>query len=73
MVITCSVRLCPYKSLKVSTFGVPKAIPLRLEWEKALSTKFKDRSRVCRNHFKNEDITDTWVSGQGFSKYTVFI
>jgi len=36
-----------------------------------LDTTLKKSSRVCRYHFKNEDIKDTWVSGQGFSKYTI--
>ncbi|KAF0767706.1 bromodomain-containing protein DDB G0270170-like, partial [Aphis craccivora] len=27
-------------------------------------------SRICGDHFLKEDIIDTWVSGQGTSKYS---
>ncbi|KAL4131260.1 hypothetical protein QTP88_008597 [Uroleucon formosanum] len=32
---------------------------------------YKDKSRICQYHFKNEDILHTWLSGQGVSKYTI--
>jgi len=71
--MSCCVPLCPFKGLKPSTFGVPKVTSLKHKWEQVLDTTLKKSSRVCRYHFKNEDIKDTWVSGQGFSKYTVII
>ncbi|XP_025199778.1 uncharacterized protein LOC112597783 [Melanaphis sacchari] len=67
----CCVPLCPSNALKVSAFGVPKNETLKLEWERVLGVSFKPNSKVCRRHFREEDIIDTWVSGQGFSKYTI--
>jgi len=69
--MACCVPLCPYKDLKNSLFGVPKTSPLRDEWEKVLDVSFKTNSKVCRYHFKKEDVVDTWESGTGLSKYTV--
>jgi len=72
----CCVASCSTKKLKntkISLFGIPKNDSLRLEWEKALGMRFKASFRVCRDHFKKEDIIDTWVSGQGLNKYTVNI
>jgi len=69
--MACCVPLCPYKDLKISLFGVPKTSPLRDEWEKVLDVSFKTNSKVCRYHFKKEDVVDTWESGAGLSKYTV--
>lgn len=72
----CSVPSCyskPIKTNKISLFGVPKTDALRLEWEKALGIRLRTTSKVCRDHFKDEDIIDTWVSGKGLSKYTVNI
>lgn len=72
----CCVASCitnKLKTTKISLFGIPKTDSLRLEWEKALGMRFKASSRVCRDHFKKEDIIDTWVSGKGLTKYTVNI
>jgi len=67
----CCVPLCPSNALKVSSFGVPKNETLKLKWEKALGVTLKPHFRVCRRHFKEEDITDTWESGKGSNKYIV--
>lgn len=71
----CCVPLCPSNSnaIKISLFSIPKTDILRLEWEKVLGITFKAHSKVCLNHFKKEDIIDTWESGKGISKYTVRI
>jgi len=61
------------KTSKISLFSVPKTDSLKFEWEKSLGVHFKTTSKVCSNHFKKEDIIDTWVSGQGLNKYTVNI
>ncbi|XP_016659235.1 uncharacterized protein LOC100574211 isoform X2 [Acyrthosiphon pisum] len=70
----CCVASCKTnksKATKISLFGIPKTDALRLDWEKALGVFFKTSSRVCRDHFKEEDIIDTWVSGKGLTKYTI--
>uniref|UniRef100_A0A2S2PH77 THAP-type domain-containing protein n=1 Tax=Schizaphis graminum TaxID=13262 RepID=A0A2S2PH77_SCHGA len=67
----CCVPLCPSNALKVSSFRVPKNETLKLEWERVLGVSFKPNSKVCRRHFREEDVIDTWESGQGFSKYTI--
>lgn len=72
----CCVLSCETnksKTTKISLFGIPKTDSLRLEWEKALGFRFKASYRVCRDHFKKEDIIDTWVSGKGLTQYTVNI
>jgi len=61
------------KTSKISLFGVPKTDTLKSEWKKALGVRLTASSKVCRDHFKEEDIIDTWVSGQGLNKYTVNI
>ncbi|KAF0721532.1 bromodomain-containing protein DDB G0270170-like [Aphis craccivora] len=33
---------------------------------------FSVLSRICGDHFLKEDIIDTWVSGQGTSKYSIY-
>jgi len=50
---------------------VPKNETLKLEWERVLGVSFKPNSKVCRRHFREEDVIDTWESGKGFSKYTI--
>lgn len=67
----CCAPLCPSNAVKVSLFGVPKNETLKLKWEKALGVSLKPHSKVCRRHFREEDITDTWESGEGSSKYVV--
>lgn len=72
----CCVASCKTnksKTTKISLFGIPKTDALRFDWEKALGVNFKASSRVCRDHFKEADIIDTWVSGKGLTKYTVNI
>ncbi|XP_050059989.1 uncharacterized protein LOC126551206 [Aphis gossypii] len=67
----CCAPLCPFNAVKVSSFGVPKNETLKLKWEKALGVSLKPHSKVCRRHFRKEDITDTWESGEGSSKYVI--
>lgn len=70
----CCVASCKTnksKTSKISLFGIPKTDTIRFEWEKALGVRFKSSSKVCRDHFKEADIIDTWVSGKGLTKYTV--
>lgn len=70
----CCVASCKTnksKTTKISLFGIPKTDALRFDWEKALGVRFKNSSRVCRDHFKEADIIDTWVSGKGLTKYTI--
>lgn len=55
-----------------SLFGVPKTDFLLKKWEEALGIKLKKSFRVCSSHFEDSDIVNTWVSGEGSSKYTVF-
>lgn len=69
--MACCVPLSPYKDLKISLFGVPKTSPLRDKQEKVLDVSFQTNSKVCRYHFKKEDVVDTWKSGAGLNKYTV--
>ncbi|XP_027845854.2 uncharacterized protein LOC114126166 [Aphis gossypii] len=59
------------KTSKISLFGIPKTDTLKSEWKKALGVRLTASSKVCRDHFKEEDIIDTWVSGQGLNKYTI--
>lgn len=61
--MSCCVSHYSFKSSKTSTFGVPMDKSLRLEWERALGITLRNNSRVCQNHFKNENIINTWVSG----------
>jgi len=69
----CCIPNCPShdKYVKISSFKVPINIALRSEWENVLGISLTNNSRVCRNHFKNHDVIDTWVSENGISKYTV--
>ncbi|XP_050060677.1 uncharacterized protein LOC126551448 isoform X2 [Aphis gossypii] len=72
--MSCCVPNCLFrdKYLKQSRFYIPKDLSLRYEWEKALKINFQNNnSRVCRQHFRDSDIIDSWVSGTGDSKYTV--
>lgn len=68
--MTCCVPMCLSKRTK-STFSVPQDNNLLKIWEENLGVNLKRNSRVCELHFKSDDITTQWVSGQGFSKYTV--
>lgn len=69
--MSCCVPFCPYKGIKSSTFSIPKNTSLKVEWERVLGTSLKESSRVCQNHFKHDDVINTWESGQGDNKYTV--
>jgi len=60
-----------FKGISKSRFSVPKLS--HKKWEKALGKVINKRSRVCGNHFKPQNIINTWVSGGGSSKYTVSI
>jgi len=66
----CCIPLCT-KNDKCSTFVVSKnALQL---WERSLGINLKNNSRVCKKHFKPEDIITEWVSGSGVNKYSVSI
>jgi len=54
-----------------SRFSV--AIASHEKWERVIGNTLNKRSRICGDHFLEEDIIDTWVSGQGTSKYSVSI
>lgn len=57
----CSVPNCisHKKFSKMNYYRVPKDPIVRCEWENVLGFKFKNHSRVCRLHFKEDDIIDT--------------
>lgn len=40
-------------------------------WERSLGKSLNKRSRICGDHFLENDIIDTWVSGEGNNKYSV--
>jgi len=74
--MSCCVPNCLFrdKYLKQIRFYIPKDLSLKYEWEKALKINFQNNNyRVCRQHFRDSDIVDSWVSGTGDSKYTVRI
>lgn len=65
----CCVPSC--KEQYTSKFSVPKDKNLFNLWEKSLNLKLNPKSKVCELHFNTDDITRTWESGQGISKYSV--
>lgn len=73
--MTCCVPNCPFrdKYLKQSSFCVPQDLNARSIWERVLGVNLHNNSRVCRQHFSDSDVIETWVSGIGDDKYTVGI
>lgn len=65
----CCIENCMGNSK--SRFSVP--IASHEKWERVIGKTLNKRSRICGDHFLKEDIIDTWVSGQGTSKYSVSI
>lgn len=63
----CCVNVC-HENCKTK-FGVP--IKDIVVWEKFLDTLLTSVSRVCIKHFKNSDIINTWVSGNGNNNYSM--
>ena len=61
MVWQCAVANCSTTEMnnptKLASFGVPKDIKIKIEWEKILKCDFQNVSlRVCENHFSPNDI-----------------
>lgn len=69
------IRCCVSKTHKISNtlFGIPVDPNLKRQWEEALGITLKKSFRVCETHFKQSDVINTWESGKGENKYTVFI
>lgn len=65
----CCIENCTGNSK--SRFSVP--IVSHEKWERVIGKTLNQRSRICGDHFLEEDKIDTWVSGQGANKYSVSI
>lgn len=68
--VKCVVFGCTsgYKSNpdKVHQFSAPRDKLIREKWQKCIPRKnflLNDKSYVCQNHFKEEDIIKFWKSG----------
>ncbi|NP_001155794.1 uncharacterized protein LOC100168587 [Acyrthosiphon pisum] len=71
--MSCCVPNCPFrdKYLKQISFCVPQDPDARSTWERVLRINFDNNSRVCRRHFSDSDIIETWVPGVGDDNYAM--
>ncbi|XP_060869797.1 uncharacterized protein LOC132944457 isoform X2 [Metopolophium dirhodum] len=71
--MSCCVPNCPFrdKCLKQISFRVPQDLIARSTWERVLGINFDNNSRVCRQHFGDGDIIETWVPGVGDDEYAM--